>query len=359
MPESTYALIMAGGAGTRLWPLSRQRTPKQALPLFDGQSLFGLTVARLLPWLPPERIFVLTNAEQMALLHAQAPMLDEANFILEPEGRGTAACIGLGALHVLARDAQARMIVLPADHYIRMPEAQRAALEAALHFAADDYLVTLGITPTFPATGYGYIRRGERLGTYGALTGYTVQQFVEKPSLEVAQHYLSSGEYTWNSGMFIWKAQRILDEIARYMPPLHAALTQLRAAWDTPAFASLLPQVWSTLPKVSIDYGVMEHAQRVAVVPVEMGWSDVGSWDALLELLADETGCWWQGDVLALDAQRTLGIAADGRKVVLVGVEDLLVIDTPDALLVLPRGASQRVREVVERLQRQGETHWL
>ncbi len=359
MTEHVYALIMAGGEGTRLWPLSRRQRPKHVLPLFAGESLFGLTVARLRAWLPPERILVITNADQVPLLRDQAPELPEQNFLLEPEGRGTAACIGLGALHLVHRDPQAVMLVLPSDHYIRKPEVQSAALMAAAQVAQEDYLVTLGITPTFPATGYGYIRRGELLGTYGTLAVYAVRQFVEKPALAVAEGYLASGEYTWNSGMFIWKARAILDAIARYMPPLAGVLAQVDAVWGTATAHEVLATLWRTLPKISIDYGVMEHADRVAVLPVEMGWSDVGSWDALLELLADETGSYQQGDVLVLDTERSLVISAAGRKVVLVGVQDLLMIDTADALLVLPCGASQRVREVVQRLQADGETHLL
>ncbi len=359
MFEHVYALIMAGGAGTRLWPLSRQNRPKQALPLFNGRSLFALTVDRLLPWLPPERIGVLTNREQMEPLREQAPLLPVENFILEPEGRGTAACIALGALHLVQRDPEALMIVLPADHYIRYPQALQAALQAALKVAEEDYLVTLGITPTFPATGYGYIRQGEALARLGDLVAYVVQQFVEKPAQAVAEQYLASGVYTWNSGMFIWKARRILEEIARYLPELGAAWRQWQIAWGTPEFPELLAGTWHTLPKISIDYGVMERAQRVAVIPVEMGWSDVGSWDTLLELLADADGCFWQGDVLALGAERTLGIAAGGRKLVVVDVQDLVIVDTPDAILILPRGAAQRVRDVVQQLQQAGETKLL
>lgn len=357
--EHVYALIMAGGEGTRLWPLSRRQRPKHVLPLFEGESLFSLTVARLLPWLPPERILVISNAEQTPLLQAQAPLLPPENFLLEPEGRGTAACIGLGALHLLQHDPQAVMLVLPADHYIQKPERQLEALKAAVQVAREGYLVTLGIAPSFPATGYGYIRRGILLGDWNAQPVYAVQQFVEKPALALAQQYVASGDYTWNSGMFIWQAQRILEEIERYMPPLAAVLAQLRARWGTPALAEALPTLWHTLPKISIDYGVMERAQRVAVLPVEMGWSDVGSWDALLELLTDGTGNYLRGEVMALDSERVLAYGAEGRKLVLIGLEDVVVVDTPDALLVMARQEAQRVREAVQILQQNGETHLL
>ncbi len=359
MNDHLYALIMAGGGGTRLWPLSRQQHPKQMLMLFGERTMFQLAVDRLLPLLPPERILVVTGADQVAPLAEQVTLPPE-NFIVEPLGRNTAACIGLAALHLRRRDPEAVMAVLTADHYIRRTDVFRTALTAARAVAEQGYLVTLGIEPTFPATGYGYICRGAALAMGGDFPVFRVQRFAEKPDEATAIAFLAAGTYAWNSGMFIWRAARVLEEIDRWMPPLSATLHQLDAALDRGDYAAMVAELWSALPRISIDYGVMEHAEQVAVIPVDLGWSDVGSWDAVQALRdADAAGNVAVGAHLAHATTNTMVFAHGLRLVATIGVHDLIVVDTPDALLITTREQAQDVREVVERLRAEGRTDLL
>lgn len=355
MNEHLYAVIMAGGGGTRLWPLSRRPHPKQMLTLIGTRSMFQLAVDRLLPLLPPERILVVTAADQMAALAAQVPDLPAENFIVEPLGRGTAPCIGLAALHLQQRDPLAVMAVVTADHYIRHVETFRGVLQAAQSVAEQGYLVTLGIEPTYPATGYGYIRRGALLAELGAFTAYHVAQFTEKPSAEVALQFLAAGDYTWNSGMFIWRAARILEEIARWMPALAETLQVLGAALSTPRYAPLLEQLWPQVAKEMIDYGIMEKAERVAVFPVDLGWSDVGAWPAVMALHApDAQGNVLLGDVMAVDTTDSMIFSGADRLVATIGLRDVIVVDSADVTLITTRVQAERVREIVEALERGG-----
>ncbi len=355
MPQHLYALIMAGGGGTRLWPLSRRAHPKQTLRLFGERTMFQLAVDRLRPMLPMAHIFVVTAAEQVPALAEQVPDLPADNFIIEPMGRGTAACIGLSALHLRRRDPQAVMAVLTADHFIRREETFRRALRAAHRVATEDYLVTLGIEPTYPATGYGYIERGEALGDVDGFPVYRVARFREKPDAATAMAFLADGRYSWNSGMFIWKVSRILEEMERLMPDLSATLAALSEALERGDYEAQIARLWPQLRKETIDYGVMEHAEQVAVLPVEMGWSDVGSWAAVMTLHErDEAGNISLGNHLAVETERTMVFAEGKRLIATVGVRDLIIVDTDDALLVTTPEASQQVREVVRRLRERG-----
>ncbi len=354
MNEHLYAVIMAGGGGTRLWPLSRPSRPKQSLRLFGNRTLFQVSVDRLRPLLPQERIFVVTGASHVDALAEQVPDLPRENFIIEPQGRGTAPCIGLAALHMHHLDPQAVMAVLTADHFIKREAEFRATLQAAQEIAEQGYLVTLGIEPTSPATGYGYIQRGARLGQINGREYYRVEQFTEKPNPETALRFLQAGVYSWNSGMFIWQIARIRAEFARQMPELHATLTELGAVWGTPDYETLLANRWPSVPKQTIDYGIMEKARQVAVMPVDLGWSDVGTWDAVMALHAgDESGNVLRGDVVAVDTSETLVLAQGKRTVATIGVRDLIVVDTPDAVLITHRNHTQQVRDVVARLKAQ------
>lgn len=354
MDNQLYAVIMAGGGGTRLWPLSRQHHPKQTLSLIEDRTLFQTSVDRLLPLMPLERIFVVTASDQVEALAAQYPQLPRDNFIVEPQGRGTASCIGLAALHVYHLDPEAVMIVVTADHHVEEEVAFSACLAAATEVARQDYLVTLGITPTFPSTGYGYIRQGARLGEVNGFTYFEVEQFTEKPTSTKARSFVEAGVYAWNSGMFIWKTERVLDEIQNLMPDLHKVLEELDEVWGTATYQTRLNQLWPTLEKETIDYGIMEKAHRVAVIPADIGWSDIGTWASVMDIYdADEEDNVLLGDVLNLDSNKTMVLSHGKRLIAVVGLEDLIIVDTPDALLITRHDKSQRVKEIVQALRSQ------
>ena len=350
-----YAVVMAGGGGTRLWPLSRRTHPKQMLKLFGGRTMFQLSVDRLLPLLPPERVFVVTAAVQVEALAAQCPNLPRENFIVEPLGRGTAACIGLAALHLHRRDSEAVMVVTTADHFIRREKVFRDTLVAAQRVAEKGYLVTLGIEPSFPATGYGYISQGEWLGIEAGVEYFRTECFTEKPDVATALHFLQEGTYAWNSGMFIWKTTRILEEIARLMPDLDTTLHTLAIDLDTEAYEATLQELWPQLYKQTIDYGIMEKAEQVAVIPVDLGWSDIGVWASVLAMhQSDESGNVLLGDVISVDTNGTMVFSNGERLISTIGVRDLIIVDTPDAILITHRDQSQHVRQIVTRLRTEG-----
>jgi mannose-1-phosphate guanylyltransferase len=353
-----YAVIMAGGSGTRLWPLSRQHRPKQALKLIGQRTMFQHAVDRIASLFPPERILVVTRNEHAALLMEQMPELPAENFLLEPEGRGTAPVIGLAAIHLQHRDPNASMIVLTADHYITEAEEFRRALSAALQVAAAGQLVTLGIKPTSPSTGFGYIHHGENLGVNAGFPTFRVERFVEKPDQDTATALIASGESSWNSGMFIWRVDRILAEFERQMHDFYGQLIEVATTLQTPAYEATLKHVWPRVAKQTIDYGIMEQAQAVAVISVSIGWTDVGSWGSLLTLLnADQDGNIVIGSHVGLDTHNTFTFS-DKRLIATIGVQGLVIVDTDDALLVCSKDQEQAVRELVDTLQRDGYS-WL
>jgi len=352
MIDHLYAVVMAGGGGTRLWPMSRRQHPKQTLSLTGARTLFQIAVDRLLPLITLERIFVVTTAEQIDSLEAQYPQLPRSNFIIEPEGRGTASCIGLSALILGRKDPEATMIVVTADHYIADTDRFRDSLRAAREIADQGYLVTLGIEPTHPSTGYGYIEQDASLGEVEGFEYYRVAKFTEKPDVQTARGFLEAGNYAWNSGMFIWRVDRILGEIRDQMSDLDGVLTRLGEVDDLEEFESMLGQLWSSLPKQTIDYGIMENADRVAVIPADIGWSDIGTWASVKGLYSDdEAGNVMLGDTIDLDSANTMVMADGERLIATIGLEDVLVIDTPDALLITRSDQSQRVKEIVEQLR--------
>lgn len=356
---NNYALIMAGGSGTRLWPLSRQQMPKQALQLMDERTMFQISIERIAPLFPPERILVVTRAEYARILSAQSPQIPPENFILEPEGRGTAPAIGLGALHIQKRDPGAVMVVLTADHFIARVPDFLAALRAAIQAARGGSLVTLGIRPSFPSTGYGYIQQGEELADLEGLPVYRLARFTEKPSAPVAQEMLDQGSYSWNSGMFIWQVERIMAEFARQMPAFSAQLSRIGSALATPRYDEVLAQVWPGVAKQTIDYGVMEGALSAAVIPVEIGWTDVGSWNSLAEVLPlDGDGNAVRAPHIGLGTRGSI-ILGGKRLIATIGLEDIVIVDTPDALLVCTREREQDVREIVKRLAESGRSDLL
>ena len=353
-----YPVIMAGGSGTRLWPASRQDRPKQALKLIGERTMFQHAVDRLAPLFPPERIFVISNAVMADLLRPQAPQMPAENFLVEPAARNTAPAAGLVAVHLLHRDPDAVMVMLTADHYIADTAHFRAALAAAEKVAANGAVVTLGIQPTYPATGYGYIKLGDAQTIIDGFRVYASAGFAEKPDLPTATRFLEGGRHTWNSGMFIWRADRLMSECAVQLPDLHAPLMRIAQVLGSPAAGDVLAAEWDTIPKVSIDYGIMERAQNVSVIPVQIGWSDIGSWAALLDLLPGDaagnvlTG---PGELIARDS-RGCFVRTDGRLVATIGLEEMIIVDTPDVLLVCPKARAEEVREVVNRLSEAGDT---
>jgi len=366
LSENYYAVIMAGGGGTRLWPVSRKSRPKQFLKLSGERTMFELAVDRLAPLFPPERILVVTVEEQAGGLRAVRESIPAENFLLEPIPRGTASVVGLAAIHLRRRDPGARMAILTADHYIRDESRFQEVLAAAGELARASYLVTLGITPTYPATGYGYIEQGQSLGLFAGYEAYAALKFTEKPDGELAGNIWNDGLHTWNSGMFVWNAETILAEIERQMPGLHSILEEIDASVETgggdnghlvSSTVSAIERLWPRLEAKSIDYGVMEGAERVAVVPTgDLGWTDVGSWETLMGLLeADEHGNVVAGaDHIAIDTGGTLVRVerySGSRLVGTIGLEDMVVVDTPDVLLICPRSRSQEVRRIVALLQ--------
>lgn len=355
---SMYVLIMAGGTGTRLWPRSRAARPKQFLPLLSERSMLQETVDRIRPLAPPERILIATGRAYVDLVAEQLPDLPRHNIIGEPSGKGSAPCIGLGALQIQRADPDALMVVLSSDHQIQKVEVFREALRAATEVARQGYLVTLGIQPSEPHTGYGYIQRRAPLGSFNGFQAFEVARFVEKPDRARAEEYLRSGQYSWNAGIFIWRADVILEAFRRYLPRLSEQLATIAAAGG-PQASGAWEATWQTIDGITIDYGIMERAERVAVIPVDIGWSDVGDWDTLTSLAAGDASNVVQADHLGIDTTNTLVYSDSPRLIATLGLDGFLVIDTGDALMVAPRSRAQDVKKIVDELKERGRTDLL
>jgi len=343
-----YPVIMAGGSGTRFWPLSRKNRPKQFLPLTTTKPLIADTQARLGGLAKPKDTFVVCGKAHEKLVKASVK-LPPKNVVVEPAARNTAPAIALAALHVAAQDPEGILVVLPSDHHVaNVPEFKRV-LQTAAEVAKDGHLVTLGIKPSRPETGYGYIRVGESLSG----DARKVQAFVEKPDLETAKGYLTSGDYVWNGGIFVFRADAILNAFREHMPELWKGLEKIRATVGKRTYASTLAKVFPKLPSTSIDYGVMEKAKNIAVVPCDFGWSDVGSFAALPEVRkADEKGNVVTGKgAVVVDCEGCVVVAGDKKPLAVVGLKDVVVVDAGDAVLVVPKNKSQDVRKVVEALK--------
>lgn len=361
MYENYYAVIMAGGGGTRLWPLSRKTKPKQMLRLLEERSLFEISVERLQDLFPYERIFVVTVREQADDLRQLCPEIPAENFLIEPMPKGTASVVGLAAVALKQKDPLAVMAILTSDHHIGNVQGFIDLLRGAYHVAEDGYLTTLGITPDFASTGYGYIQRGKPLGVYEGLNTYEVTHFKEKPDKQQAREMLATGDHSWNSGMFVWRIDRIHSEIDRQMPELASGLMEIEASWGKQSQGQVIQNVWAGLENQTIDYGIMEGAQRSAVIPAEgIGWSDVGSWDSLFDVLPGDA----QGNIvmgqqyIGLDTNDSLiYITTEDRLVVTIGIEDLVVVDTEDVLLVCRKAQAQKVREIVSELKKSGKDY--
>lgn len=355
-----YAVIMAGGAGTRLWPISRGTIPKQLLPIIKGKSLLQLSYERLRGVLPAERIFVCTGAAYGDAVRANLPELPSDNLLGEPMGRDTANAVGFPAAVLQKRDPDAVFAVTTADHVIEPIDKFQDALKTAFDVTAKlpKALVTFGIVPNFGHTGLGYIHRGEPLeGFRGA---YKVQAFKEKPDKMTADRYVESGRYYWNSGMFVWRADTVMTELGTHLAESHAGLMKIANAWDTPQRDTTLNEIYPKLPKISIDYAVMEPAStgkgkaQVVVVELPINWLDVGSWPALAETLPldSQSNAFDAGTFVFLDSDDNIIVSQDPEHLVsLIGVHDMIVVHTKDATMICPKSESQRVKELVGKVK--------
>ena len=352
-----YGIILAGGGGTRLWPLSRPHHPKPLLPLLGQTTLLQDTVTRLAPLIPPDRLFVVTNIAHAPEVMRQVPPVPSAHVLAEPIARDTAPALGLAAIHLAHRDPDATLASFHADHVIQRPDVLNAAVALAAEAACEDAIVTIGITPTYAATSFGYIEMGEPLRTTSGYTLHAARRFVEKPPEEVAARYVAAGNFVWNAGLFICRVATLLDAFARYLPTLHAGLMRIAATIGTETYDATLETVFPTLPKISFDVGVMERHRPILTVPCEPGWNDVGDWDTLAALLGgdDDGNVAVNAPHLAFETKRTL-IHGRGRLIATVGMEDVAIVDTEDAILVLPRSRAQDVKRLVEQLTNPAET---
>jgi len=350
-----HAVIMAGGSGTRFWPASRCERPKQFLTLATDTPLLRMTFERLEGLVPPERVWVVTTAATAQASRDILPELPPGNVLAEPVGRNTAACAGFSAHAALSRDPEAICIVLPADHVIGQEERFRSAMAAGAHqVEREGGLLTFGVQPTKPETGYGYLELGQEHSRDGEWAVHHLQRFVEKPDAEHAQRYLESAQFLWNAGIFAWRAVDLLDEIGRQLPELAEGLSRLAKAIGSSEADAVLAEVYPTLPATSVDFGVMEGAQKCWTVPVDFPWSDIGSWSALAEEIpGDSSGNHNRGRVHTEDSRGNV-LVSTGPVVSVVGVDDLVVVATPDAVLIVPKDEAQRVKDVVEALRKKG-----
>jgi mannose-1-phosphate guanylyltransferase len=367
MPDkqlSVHAMILAGGRGTRFWPRSRTRTPKQLLNIVGATTMLQQTVERWRPLISLDRIWSVTNAEQALALRQQLPVPARKRVLSEPLGRNTAAAIALAAIHIRkAAKGDALMAVLPADHYIGEPERYRQIVGAALEVAHEQgRMVVLGIPPTRPETGFGYIERRTPPFRVDGFEVFPVRRFTEKPELAAAKEYVASGNYQWNAGMFFWRVSTFLDALKQFLPETHAAVESLSTHIGKRSYPSQLKKIYPKLENISVDYAILEKAasadensttesHKVFVIAAEIGWSDIGSWDAVYELLAKHAG----ENILAgpgqtLDAEGNF-VWSPGKFVAAVGVHNLVVVETPDALLICPRDRAQDVSKIVKSLE--------
>lgn len=352
------ALIMAGGRGERFWPKSRQNLPKQFLSLTDdGKTMIQLTVERIMPLVEVDDIYISTNQDYKKLVMEQLPQIPEENILCEPMGRNTAPCIGLGAIHMAKKYGDAVMLVLPSDHLIKYNAIFLSTLEDACRTAEQgSNLVTIGITPDAPETGYGYIKflPDQLLGR-----AYRVDRFVEKPDLETAKEYVASEQYLWNSGMFIWKVSTILENLQKYLPAVYSGLDRIQASIGTEQEEQVLEQVFQAFPSESIDYGVMEKAKNIYILTGAFGWDDVGSWLAVGRLKkSNEFGNVITGNAVTIDTKNS--IIQGGKKLIAtVGLQDVIIVDTEDALLVCDKDSAGDIKKVLENLKICNRTEYL
>jgi mannose-1-phosphate guanylyltransferase len=348
-----HALIMAGGSGTRLWPLSRKSTPKQALALTEERSMFVVTAERLQPLIPLERVWVVTNADMAEVFKKQTPGIPASNYVIEPSAKDSGPAMALGLAYIQAADPEATVAILSADHHIANEAEFRRVLALAGENAARGHIVTLGIKPTFASTGFGYIEQGEALDT----EVFRAVRFTEKPKEEIAEQYFAGGKHAWNSGMFIMTVETGMDEWRLQHPAFAESLGALQRHIGGAGYGAALAAAWDIAPRLSVDYAIMENARSIAVIPVDIGWSDIGSFAALMEVLPkDAHENVVSGPHVNIDTVDTLVRGYNGRLIATIGVGRLVIIDTADALLVCSLDRVQDVKKVVDELKKRGET---
>jgi mannose-1-phosphate guanylyltransferase len=368
------AVLLAGGRGTRFWPRSRTRTPKQLLNITGGETMLRETVARLLPVFSERNCWVVTNAEQSSAVRRELPRVPATHILAEPVGRNTAAAIALAAIHLAHQHGDAMMAVLSSDAHIANVKKYRSLLRVALeHASAPGQLVVFGVPPTRPETGYGYIERAARIPGHSSSEIFSVRRFTEKPELRLARRYVASGKYFWNAGMFFWRVSTFLELLRRFLPVTHAALAELAKTIGTRRYAAALQKIYPQLENISVDYAIVEPASkihqalaprkrqqsaasanepRVSVIPADIGWSDIGTWNAVYELLAKPGDNFSAGPAFTLDATGNF-FWSPKKFVAALGVQDLVLVETDDAILLCPRNSSQDVSKIVKWLEQQ------
>jgi mannose-1-phosphate guanylyltransferase len=355
-----YAVVMAGGSGTRLWPRSRKSKPKQLLDIVSSKTMIQETVDRLSGLVEEENIIVVVGEMHFEDINRQLAQVPTENILVEPEGKNTAPCIGLAAVHVRARHKNAVMVVLPSDHLIKNANRFRKVIKAAAAVAQKGKsLVTIGIEPTFPETGYGYVQIGEKTGSTKGEDVYEVIAFREKPTVTVARKFLKAGAYMWNSGMFVWTADTILDQIEKHLPDLHKGLMKIDASLGKDSEQRTLKKVYASIESESIDFGVMEKADKVMLLKGDFGWNDIGSWAAMEQLWPkDADGNFLDADVVSIESSGNI-IHSTKKLVTVIGLKDIVIIETEDALLVCAKDRAPDVRRAVEELKERGLDDYL
>jgi mannose-1-phosphate guanylyltransferase len=358
-----YAVIVAGGQGTRLWPVSRRDNPKQIKPFVGGRTMLQKTYERVSKIVSPERVWVATNVAYQDEFIAQLPELSTGQMILEPIKRNTAAAVGLAAAILAKYDADVTMINVWSDHFIRFEEEYIKKILQAEKVLEEhpDYLIDIVAEPEYPATGFGYLEADGELATIDGETVYKAARFVEKPDLKTAQEYLAAGNFYWNTAIFVWKVKTLLSLYEKFLPEMYVGLMKIQSVWGTPEQEQVLNEVFPTLEAVAIDYAIFEKTDKIALIPAELGWRDVGSWQAIYDILTEaKDGVVQKGKVMAVDSKDTLIFNEnEGKLVAVVGVKDLVIVDTKDSLLVMQKSQDQDIKKIITQMEETGEVERL
>ena len=356
-----YAAIIAGGSGTRLWPRSRQAKPKQFQGLYSENTLLQETVRRLEPLVERDNIYVIANESHEQVVREQLDWLPQGNYVGEPIGKDTAPAVGVIATLIHHKDPSATILITPSDHVVLKEKYFRRLLEVAEQVASEGRnVVTIGIKPTSPETGYGYIQMSEKHRTMDDVDVHEVRSFKEKPDPRTAEEYVASWHYVWNSGMFIWTAETIMELYRDHAPDIYKLLIRYDGAIGTPGEAKVFEEIYDAFPRISVDYAILEHTKNIFVIPASMGWSDLGSWASLHEIMdQDEEGNVVVGEHVGLDTHNCLIHSGGNRLVTTIGLDNMIVVDTGDVMLVLPRGRSQDIKALLQELKKEKKTEYL